>query len=115
MGYRYHGALIIPQEYETLFEQGLNYYHEHSKSIPKVSDFDKSTENDFVIYAFDNWRRGWGVEWEVYAEKLMNWIVGSNREDNIEEGFEKNPWEDFDNSAMKFAMVDGRKRAPTSH
>ena len=109
MGYRFHGALIIPQEYEALFEQGLNYYREKSDIwIPKVSDFNKTSDNGFTVYAFDDWKRGFTmIRWENYAEKLMNWIVeGSEREENIEEAFEKNPWKDYDNSAMKFATVD---------
>jgi hypothetical protein len=106
MGYRYNGALIIPQEYESLFEQGLNYYREQSDNwIPEVSDFNKASDNDFIIYAFVDWKRGYAF-WEEYAEKLMNWIVGSDREENIEEAFKENPWNNYDNSAMKFATVD---------
>lgn len=107
MGYRYHGALIIPEEYEALFEQGLNYYEQISgKWVPKVSDFNKSKQNDFVVYAFEGWKRGFPV-WENYAQEIMNWISDkSYREENIEKAFEKNPWEDFDNPAMEFATVD---------
>lgn len=105
MGYRYHGALIIPKEYEALFEQGLDMYGQNMSGFPKANDFNKSQQNDFVIYAFDGWKRGSSM-WEDYAHGIMNWIVGSGREDNIERAFEKNPWEDFDNSAMEFATVD---------
>lgn len=105
MGYRFYGQVFIPEEYRQLYEAGMENMAKGANWFPTANEYDLIEEkNGYVVYSWSGWKRH-NPYWENYMTAFFDWIADPDTRENNIEGFEVNPWTDYDNPFLSEIAV----------